>query len=69
MPEQRLIDLEMRLSYQEAALETLSSEIARQARLIEQLQLAMRRIVERLPDVQSDGAARGSLQDEVPPHY
>jgi SlyX protein len=68
MPEQRLVDLEMRLSYQEAALETLSSEIARQSRLIEQMQLALKRIVERLPDA-PEGAARGSLQDELPPHY
>ncbi|MDB5968552.1 MAG: SlyX protein [Hydrocarboniphaga sp.] len=68
MPEQRLIDLEMRLSYQEAALETLSSEIARQSRLIEQLQLTMKRIAERMPD-SPEGAARGSLSDELPPHY
>jgi SlyX protein len=68
MPEQRLIDLEMRLSYQEAAIETLSSEVARQSRLIEQMQLTLKRIVERMPN-EPEGAARGSLSDEMPPHY
>jgi len=68
MPEQRLVDLEMRLAYQEAALDTLSSEIARQSRLIDQMQLTLKRIAERMPSA-SEGAARGSLQDEMPPHY
>jgi len=68
MPEDRLIDLETRLAYQEAALETLSNEIARQSRLIDQMQLTLKRVSERLPN-ESEGAARGSLLDEIPPHY
>jgi SlyX protein len=72
MPEspvnERVIELETRLAYQEAALETLSTEIVRQQRLLEQLQLAVRRIAERLPN-SPEGAGRGSAEDEIPPHY
>lgn len=72
MPDQlshdRFIELETRLAYQEAALETISAEMARQQRLVEQMQLALRQIIERLPN-DPGGAGRGSAEDEIPPHY
>ncbi len=58
----------MRLAYQEAALETLSGEMARQQRVVEQMQIALKRIAARLPD-DPQGAGRGSAEDEMPPHY
>jgi SlyX protein len=68
MLEPRVVELETKLAYQEAAVETLSAEVARQQRQIEQMQTALRRIAERLPP-SAEGAGRGSLEDELPPHY
>lgn len=68
-PDARLTELETKLAYQEAALETMSQELVRQQRLLEQFQLALRVLAERLPPPAPDGAARGTFEDEVPPHY
>lgn len=65
----RLMELETKLAYQEATLDTLSQELIRQHQLIEQLQRAVRALAERLPMPTPEGAMRGSLEDEVPPHY
>lgn len=66
---ERITTLETQLAYQEAAQDTLSQEVLRQARLLEQLQQAVRVLAERLPPPAPDGASRGSLEDEIPPHY
>ncbi|MDZ4079663.1 MULTISPECIES: SlyX family protein [Hydrocarboniphaga] len=65
----RLMELETKLAYQEATLETLNQELIRQQQLVEQLQRAVRTLAERLPAPTPEGAARGSLEDEIPPHY
>ncbi len=67
--EARVMELETRLSYQESTLETLNQELIRQQRLIEQMQLAIRVLAERIPQPAPEGALRGSLEDEIPPHY
>ena len=69
LEDRRFIDLETRLAYQEAALETLSGEIARQQRVIEQMQLTLRQVIDRLPAADAGGAGRGNAEDEIPPHY
>lgn len=64
--EERLIELETRLAYHEATVETLSAELARQQRLIEQMQIAIRQLVERLSRP-ADGVSGGRAGDEIPP--
>lgn len=66
--EDRIVQLETRLAYQEASIETLSAEVARQARVVEQLQLRLKQVIERLPPP-ADGGTRGSAEEEMPPHY
>jgi SlyX protein len=67
MSEDRLIDLETRLAYQEASLQSLSDTLAAQARQIERLQRTCLQLLERAA---SDGAAeKASLSVEPPPHY
>ena len=68
MDEQRLIELETRLAYQEHTLQVLSEEVARQQKLIEQLQALCRELAERARN-SGDGVFRGTPADEVPPHY
>lgn len=64
----RLIELETRVSYQEDALNTLGEELARQKREIEALLARLRELQSRV-DSGGEGVFRGSAQDEVPPHY
>jgi SlyX protein len=66
--EQRLIELETRLAYQEHTLQVLSEEVARQQKLIDQLQALCRELMERATRG-GEGVFSGSPADEVPPHY
>jgi SlyX protein len=68
MIEQRLIELESKFAYQEDTLQTLSAEVHRQQQDIERLELRCRQLLERMADP-SDGVFRGSLREEIPPHY
>lgn len=68
MNEERLIDLETRLAYQEDTLRVLNDIIAGQSRQIEVLERRCRDLGERLARV-ADSALKGSPADEVPPHY
>lgn len=68
MNEDRLIDLETRFAYQEETLRVLNEVVTRQQQQIERLELTCRQLLERVERV-GDGGVKGSLQDEVPPHY
>jgi len=64
--ESRVIDLEIRLTHQEAAIWELSDSIIRQQRVIEELTLqiaALRRQLATGPPVASSG------EEGPPPHY
>ncbi|SOE00734.1 SlyX family protein [Caenispirillum bisanense] len=66
--EARLVDLEMRLAHHERMAEDLSDVIADQGRTIDRLTLQIRRLIERLLEVEAGG--QGSPQDDKPPpHY
>ena len=65
--EERLIEIETRLAYQEATLQVLNDVVARQQKQIEQLDALCRQLLERY--AQTNGAARGPAVDEIPPHY
>ncbi len=63
--EERLIDLESRLTYQQRFIDELSDVVARQQRDLDL-------VLERLRTLQASGAASGALalpHDERPPHY
>lgn len=64
--EQRLADLEIKLSFHEDLLDQLNLTIYRQQQHIDWLQQEVRRLAQ-----QSEGgpSAPRSLRDELPPHY
>ena len=65
--DQRLTDLEIKLSFQEDALDQLNATIVRQQQTIE---LLVREICHLRAQIPQDGAARRlGTQDEMPPHY
>jgi SlyX protein len=66
--EQRLIDLEMRITHHERMAEELSQVVADQGQVIDMLTARMRRLLARLQEAESGW--RPSPQDEKPPpHY
>jgi SlyX protein len=68
MDEQRLVDLETRLAYQEEALRVLDEVITQQQQRIAELEHTCRQLRERLSARQRD-AQSAAPADEVPPHY
>lgn len=68
MNEERFIDLETRLSYQDEALRSLSDTVVRQQKQIDQLENLCRQLLERLKS-QSEPTFKSTPADEVPPHY
>ncbi len=66
MSQERIIELETRIAYQEHVLETLGAEMTRQQKRIEHLEATVRHLLDR--SAQSD-TFRGTPADERPPHY
>lgn len=65
--DQRLIDLETRIAFQEDSIQALSDEIYRQQKELDRLQQLCSIMLQRLQDV-STGGPTGPV-DEKPPHY
>lgn len=65
--DQRLIDLETRIAFQEDSIQALSDEIYRQQKELDRLQQLCSIMLQRLQDV-SAGGPTGPV-DEKPPHY
>ncbi|MCA6216361.1 SlyX family protein [Ideonella sp. B7] len=65
--EQRLVDLEVKLSFTDDLLEHLNATVARQQ---EQIDLLLRELLQlrRQSDAEASPTFR-SLRDEIPPHY
>lgn len=68
MNEDRVIDFETRLAYQDEALRVLSDTLVRQQKQIDRLDALCRQLLERIK-AQSETDFKGSPADEVPPHY
>ena len=66
--ESRLIDLEIRLTHQEAALEELTDSVMQQQRLLESMTLELERLKGMLADLAPAAVAPAS-EETPPPHY
>lgn len=65
--EARLIEIEIKLTYAEDALEALNQTVYRQQEQIEQLQQLVIRLANQIQDMAP--AERREVLDERPPHY
>ena len=65
--DQRLTELEIKLSYADDLLDTLNRQVAQQQHAIDLLLGEVRRL--RQNQAESDTPAFRSLRDELPPHY
>lgn len=68
MSEARIEELEMRLSFQESALQTMSDEMAKQQLQLERLTLEIKRLNKALESASSSASAN-QADEPPPPHY
>jgi len=68
MSEQRIAELEMRLSFQENALQIMSDEMAKQQQQLELLTLEVKRLNKALESAAS-GPTANQADEPPPPHY
>lgn len=66
--EDRVIELEARMTWQEDALNVLSGEIQRQQRLIDLLEQRLKALGDRLAS-SDQPVFQGTARDEIPPHW
>ncbi|MDG1580230.1 MULTISPECIES: SlyX family protein [unclassified Pseudomonas] len=65
--EQRVVELESRLAFQDDTIAALNDELVEQQRLIERMQVQMKELARRLEEGANQfGLAEG---DAPPPHY
>lgn len=67
MLEKRIIALEIKLAYQEDTIEQLNQMVAKLSEQLDLQQAQLRYLYEQ--QRQNNGVSRGSLEDEIPPHY
>jgi len=65
--EQRLTELEIKLSYADDLLDTLNRQVAQQQQTIDLLLAEVRRL--RRQQAENTSPTFRSLRDELPPHY
>ena len=68
MHEDRLIELEARIAYQEATIDDLNAALTQQQHRLADLERLCRQLSERVVRMGQD-VFKGSASDEVPPHY
>ncbi|MHB1292433.1 MAG: SlyX family protein [Sulfuricella sp.] len=68
MTEDRLIDIETKLSHQEDLVEELNKLVYRQQQKIDQLDKLCEALIQHVKEL-SDGAAEQRTMNEPPPHY
>ena len=68
MTENRLIDIETKLAYQEDLLETLNELVIKQQARVEALENLCRGLADRVQQFKDTGQTPGEKY-EIPPHY
>jgi SlyX protein len=68
MNDERLAEIEIKLTYQEDLVQELNTLVYRQQQRIEHLEKLCQALAEHLRGV-SEPASPRSLMDEIPPHY
>ncbi len=70
-PQARLTELESRLAHHERVSEDMSAVIAEQGKAIDGLTLQLRRLTERIAELEAGGTGgpHAPPDDQPPPHY
>lgn len=67
--EDRLIELEINIAYQNDLIDSMNLTITRQQQDIHELQQAMQLLLKLMRDNAGSGDGQGKTQHEIPPHY
>ena len=67
--EERLIDLEIRITRQDDLVETLNTQVYRQQKKIDELEALCLALLGRVRDIAASSNERTGISDERPPHY
>ncbi|MGS2722490.1 SlyX family protein [Porticoccus sp. GXU_MW_L64] len=65
----RIIELETRLAYQEDTIQALNQVVCKQQDQLDQLQLACETLIERFNAADMSAADGGDANEPPPPHY
>lgn len=68
MIEERLVDLETKLAYQEDTIQALNNVVCEQQKQIDQLEATCKLLIDRVGQLAA-AADLGKIVDEKPPHY
>jgi len=68
MNEDRLVEIETKMAFQENTIKDLSDAIYNQQKQIDDMNKILKLLVDQVDD-SSGISPRGNLQDEKPPHY
>ena len=68
MTEDRLTDIEIKLSHQEDAVEKLDQVVCQQQKKIDHLEAICEALIKHIREL-SEAASHGSASNEMPPHY
>lgn len=68
MAEDRLVDIEIKLSHQEDAVEELNKVVCQQQKKIDHLEAICEALIRHVKEL-SDSAAEQRTTNETPPHY
>jgi SlyX protein len=66
--EERLVDIEIKLSHQEDAVEELNKVVCQQQKKIDHLEAICEALIRHVKEL-SDSAAEQRTTNETPPHY
>lgn len=67
--ENRLIEIEMKLAYQEDLLQSLNDIVVQQRTTIEFLEMSLMKLVEKINNGSEDAQFSDNVEDDLPPHY
>ncbi|EIJ69873.1 SlyX family protein [Pasteurella bettyae] len=66
--EQRIAELEMKITFQEGVLEELNEALVQQQFMMDKMHFQLRHLANKLKDMQPSNVARQS-EETPPPHY
>ncbi|MBU1691301.1 MAG: SlyX family protein [Gammaproteobacteria bacterium] len=66
--EERLVDIEIKLSHQENTVEELNKVVCQQQKKLDHLEAVCEALIRHVKEL-SDGAAEQRTANETPPHY
>jgi SlyX protein len=69
MNDERIIELEIKLAYQEDLLQTLNNIVGEQQQQIQRLEKTCQLLYERMKSLSTETSGNSLDVDEVPPHY